>query len=424
MMQPVTLNISRITDLEKKSSRIEVIDVLRGFTLLGIILVHMTEQYYAGQAPEQYANFMAPDIADQIVSGFIGIFIQGKFYMIFSFLFGLSFYIQLSKSDGSTSFIIRFFWRLLILFGIGFIHHLHYRGDILTIYAILGVVLLLTYRLPDRYLLVIAILLILDVPAFLTRLKDVIWVPATGGNPFLNADQPSLLAYYNTVKSGTYVEILKANLAEFSVKMYFQVLSGRLYITIGLFLLGLYAGRKNFFEHIESKKLLFKKLLKGSLWTLLVCVLFSVAFFGGAQALGIKTSEQLQWMVGGEVFDVFNTALAIIYVTGILLLFQKEKWRPRLMHFYAVGRMGLTTYLMQTFFGVLIFFSFGLGLLGEIGAAIAFVIAIGLYIAQIQFSKFWLTHFQYGIFEWLWRSLTYLRIQALRKATTLKIVTS
>ena len=424
MTQPLTINGSPLTDLDKQSGRIEVIDVLRGFTLLGIILVHMTEQYYAGQPPEQYANFAARSIADQVVSGFIGMFIQGKFYMIFSFLFGLSFYIQLSKSDGSISFVTRFFWRLLILFGIGFIHHLHYRGDILTIYAILGVVLLMTYRLPDKYLLVIAILLVLDVPAFLTRLKDVIWVPATGGNPFLKTDQNSLLAYYNTIKSGTYFEILKANLADFSTKMNFQVMSGRLYITIGLFLLGLYAGRKNVFEDIESNKPLFRKLLKGSLWTLLGCILFSVAFFGGAQMLGIKTSEQLQWMVGGEVFDIFNTALAIIYVTGILLLFQKEKWRPRLMHFYAAGRMGLTTYLMQTLFGVLIFFSFGLGLLGEIGAAIAFAIAIGLYIVQIQFSKFWLAHFQYGIFEWLWRSLTYLKIQPLRKKSNLKVVTA
>ena len=404
-----------VNSSDRQSVRIEVIDVLRGFTLLGIILVHMTEQYYAGQPPEQYANFAAKGLADQIVSGFIGMFIQGKFYMIFSFLFGLSFYIQLSKSDGSASFVTRFFWRLLILFAIGFVHHLHYRGDILTIYAMLGAVLLLTYRLPDRYLLILAILLVLDVPAFLTRLKDVIWVPATGGNPFLNADQTSLLAYYNTVTSGTYFEILKANLADFSTKMNFQVQSGRLYITTGLFLLGLYTGRKNVFEDIESNKPLFKKLLKGSLWTLLGCVVFSVAFFGGAEILGIKTSQQLQWMVGGEVFDVFNAALATIYVTGILLLFQKEKWRPWLMHFYAVGRMGLTTYLMQTLFGVLIFFSFGLGLLGEIGAAVAFSIAIGVYIIQIQFSKLWLTHFQYGIFEWLWRSLTYLKIQPLRK---------
>ncbi len=413
-----------VSSLEKQAGRIEVIDVLRGFTLLGIILVHMTEQYYAGQAPEQYANFASKGLMDNIVSGFVGIFVQGKFYMIFSFLFGLSFYLQLSKSDGSIGFVTRFFWRLLILFGIGFVHHLHYRGDILTIYATLGIGLLLTYRLPDKYLLVIALLLVLNVPSLLIRLKDVIWNPANSGNPFMSADQNSLLAYYNTLKSGTYIEILKANFSEFSSKTDFQIASGRVYITLGLFLLGLYAGRKNIFEDFESKKSFFKKLLKGSLWTLLGCVLFSAAFFGGAQALGLILSDQLQWMVGGEVYDVFNAAFATIYTMGVVLLFQKEKWKPRLMHFYAVGRMGLTTYLMQTFFGVLIFFSIGFGLFGEIGSSIAFAVAISLYIVQIQFSKFWLKHFEYGIFEWLWRSLTYLRIQPLRKATNLKVVTS
>src|SRR6478609_2147418 len=204
--QSVSKSLSMVIEnLERLSKRIEVIDVLRGFALLGIIIVHMTEQYYAGQAPEQHASFAAPGMADQIVLGLVGFFIQGKFYMIFSFLFGLSFYIQLSKSDGSIRFVTRFFWRLLVLFGIGFIHHLHYRGDILTIYAILGVILLMTYRLPDRYLLIIALLLVLDVPAFLTRLKDVIWMSADEGNPFLSPDQTTLLTYYNTVTTGTYL---------------------------------------------------------------------------------------------------------------------------------------------------------------------------------------------------------------------------
>ena len=141
---------------EKKSERIDSIDVLRGFTLLGIILVHFTEQYYAGMHPQKYASFTEKGILDNIVSGFTGIFVTGKFFMIFSFLFGLSFYLQLSKSNSGPAFFLRFVWRLAILFAIGFIHSLHYRGDILTIYAVLGLGLLIFYRLPDRALLVIA----------------------------------------------------------------------------------------------------------------------------------------------------------------------------------------------------------------------------------------------------------------------------
>lgn len=131
--------------------RIEVIDVLRGFTLLGIILVHFTEQYYAGQPPKVHENYGAHNLADMIVLGFIGIFISGKFFMIFSFLFGMSFFIQLDKSDDSPAFLFRFAWRLIVLFIIGLVHHLHYRGDILTIYAVLGFGLLLCHKLPDKF---------------------------------------------------------------------------------------------------------------------------------------------------------------------------------------------------------------------------------------------------------------------------------
>lgn len=140
----------------KKADRIAVIDVLRGFTLLGIILVHFTEQYYAGQAPKSHENFTNHIVSDQIVSFIIGLLISGKFFMIFSFLFGLSFFIQFHRSEQQGSFVIRFAWRLLVLFGIGLIHSLHYRGDILTIYAVLGLILLICYKLPDKILLIVA----------------------------------------------------------------------------------------------------------------------------------------------------------------------------------------------------------------------------------------------------------------------------
>lgn len=251
-----------------KDSRIEIIDILRGFALLGIVMVHFTEQYYAGQPPEVHADMIAKNLADQITLGVIGFLIQGKFFMIFSFLFGLSFFIQLDKSDNSSKFIIRFAWRLLILFAIGLIHHLHYRGDILSIYAVLGFVLLLAYRLPDSALLIVALMLIIDLPAVAMRLYDAV----AGTSSDFNADQKKLLEYYDTLKSGSYVSILKANFYEFLPKFEFQVFSGRIFITTGLFLLGLYAGRKKFFERWGEQIPFIKKLLKtpcGRFWVVL-----------------------------------------------------------------------------------------------------------------------------------------------------------
>jgi uncharacterized protein len=390
--------------------RIQVIDVLRGFTLLGIILVHFTEQYYAGQPPKIHENYGAHNLADMIVQGFIGIFISGKFFMIFSFLFGMSFFIQLNKSDGSPVFLFRFAWRLLVLFAIGFVHHLHYRGDILTIYAVLGVGLLVCHKLPDRFLLALALLLVFDAPAIIQRTVDVL-SPTNSANPFMSGDEKALEVYYNTLKSGSYPNILRANFYEFMPKFDFQILSGRLYITMGLFLLGLYAGRKNVFENIPF----FKKLIHYGLWSLLGCVVFAGVLALVVFVAKVEMTQSLQFLIGGSVYDVFNTALAAIYVGLIVSAFQKEKWRQRLMNFYEVGRMGLSTYLMQALVGTVLLFGYGFGVLGDFGAGIWATIAVFVFILQILFSKWWLARFQYGSVEWLWRSLTYFKVQSLKR---------
>ncbi len=324
----------------------------------------------------------------------------------------------MNKSDSGIKFFARFFWRLVILFAIGLLHHLHYRGDILTIYAMLGVGLLIFYKLPNKLLLILALSLTINLPSAVVRGIQALKAPAVGKEnqaPF-SVDDAANEKYFDTVKSGTYVEILKANLGELDFKYQFQVESGRIYITLGLFLLGLYAGRKRVFEKLSEQLPLFKRLIKRNLWLLLGLILLALAFFGGAELAKIKLPDIVQWMVGGLIYDTFNLSLATIYVAGIVLLFQKQKCYLRLMNFYEVGRMGLTTYLMQTFFGFLIFFSVGFGMLGEIGALATVGIGIIIFIIQIYFSKWWLARFRYGFFEWLWRSATYLKAQPFCKA--------
>jgi len=396
-------------------SRIEVIDVLRGFTLVGIAIIHFAEQFYAGAHPQSYSNFNIKFLGDEIIMGFIGILISGKFFLIFSFLFGLSFSLQLNKSNADSKFIVRFFWRLIILLAIGLIHHLHYRGDILTIYAMLGVGLLFCFRLPDKILLVLALLLTLNLPSVAVRCWQALQPTTTSVQDLFAGNDAANETYFNTVKSGAYNEVVIANFYELDYKYQFQLDSGRIYITMGLFLLGLYAGRKRFFENLENNLPYVKKnLLKRALWITLGLIIFAVAFFGGAELLKVKLPEILQWAIGGLLFDCFNLALATVYVATIILLFQKERWRKRLMKLYAPGRMGLTTYLTQGLIGVFIFFGIGLGLLGEIGALASVGIGIALFVLQVYLSEWWLSKFKYGPVEWLWRSLTYLKFQSLR----------
>src|SRR5688572_11424713 len=268
--------MTTLSQTQPADHRIHLIDALRGFTLLGIILAHMTEQYYAGPLPEAINKASDPSVFDYIILGFVGIFISGKFFMIFSFLFGMSFYLQLRNANGDFRFLMKFAWRLLLLFGIGMIHHVHYRGDILSIYALLGFGLLITYRLPEKYILWVGLLLVIDVPGMVTRIVE---LSLGQEDNFLKQDQPALQRYFDIFKSGSYLDLTKANLESFSTKMGYQVWSGRLYITMGLFVFGYYAGKKKLFEEADAKILLLKKYLKTAAWSLLGVFLFGFAFF-------------------------------------------------------------------------------------------------------------------------------------------------
>lgn len=394
-----------------KTSRIEIIDVLRGFTLLGIAMIHFSDQYYAGAHPPSHPNFTSHFLGDDIAMGFLGIFVSGKFFMIFSFLFGLSFFLQMDSKAGSA-FGWRFLWRITILLVFGLVHHLHYRGDILTIYAMLGVGLLPANKLPDKFLLIIALVLTLDVPAAVQRGIEAYRAPQSTIDDQFKTNDAANEEYYRIVKTGTYAELLKANFYELEFKYRYQVESGRIYITMGLFLLGLYAGRKRFFENLDAHRAWIKRmLLKRALWLLLGLILLAAAFFGTVQILKLPMPELVQWAVGGLIYDAANLAMASVYVAGIILLFHDNRWRMRLMIFYEPGRMGLTTYLTQTMIGVLLFFTIGFGWLGDMGALASTGIGITVFVVQIYFSKWWLARFRYGPVEWLWRSATMIKIQ-------------
>jgi uncharacterized protein len=152
------------------TSRIPLIDGLRGFALLGIILAHYGGWHSGWSLPQEVYTPYQSDTLSQIVQVFDGIFVTGKFFAFFSFLFGVSFGLMLLRTaENKGTFLLRFAWRLAILGLIGLLHHLHWRGDILSIYAIAGFGLLLFVNVSGRVVLIVGILLVLNIPA---RLQD------------------------------------------------------------------------------------------------------------------------------------------------------------------------------------------------------------------------------------------------------------
>ena len=402
------------------NNRIEVIDALRGFALLGIIITHCTNQYWAGPPAPSAGTLNLFSPFDKFLGEFLMYLTFGKFFTIFSFLFGLSFAIQMdSAAKVGRSFAGRTLWRLAILFLIGFIHSLFYSGDILRIYAILGLFLILFRNANNRILVILGMLLVFNAPLFIGRISSQFSPPPTEEQ--IEAGKAGEKAFVETAErefkikqSGTLAEVVEINLkGGLTGTLAFQIFSGRLFITFGLFLLGLWAGRKQLFIQNQQNQLFFNALFR---WLLIIAFIstVSVILMGGISIM--ENSQSWIGFIKATMADIHQISLSAFYVSGVTLLFWKTK-SVFLQNLIPVGRMGLTTYLMGTAFGVITFLGYGFGQLGHLGLAISVGLGILFFILQIPFSKWWLSKYHFGPVEWLWRSMTFMKAQIWKKET-------
>ena len=389
-------------------NRIEIIDALRGFALAGIVLVHMVEQYLAAPWPEGQMEALVQGPLDQAVDAIILLIFRGKFFALFSILFGLSFFIQMDRaSRKGTDFKFRFIWRLIILLGIGYLHHLFYRGDILTIYAILGLFLVPFHHVHQRWIAIGAAVIFLGLPRYLifgfygagNLLPGFEFVP----------ESPELLAYFMTLKEGTMWQVFVSNATEgHLMKANFQLgVFSRGYLTFGFFLVGLLLGRMRFFEHIDRYRSLLKKVLIGSVAGMIVLIGVAVFSFSGQGEAGNPGLESWMAMAGLTIFDLFNLLTTAVIVAAFTLLYRRPGFERWMNHLAPYGRTALTNYVLQSLIGTAIYYGWGFGLLGEIRNVYAFLLAIAIILFQVLTSKWWLNNFKYGPLEWIWRVLTY-----------------
>jgi len=408
---------------ETLKQRIITVDALRGFALLGILLAHMVYWYNAGPLPGEIF-----EKHNNIGSGIIGtineIFISGKFFAFFSFLFGLSFFLQMkSMEDTGRPFVWRYAWRITLMGIIGLLHHAFWRGDILSIYAPLGFILLPMRKLSNKAVLIIGILLAINLPGLLIQLTGLIEQlttntppppPPPAGTP---AGIDPSQAFYKAVYKSDIWSMMKNNILSIGEKFDFQFGSGRIYVTLGFFLLGMYSGRRGWFAmSSDALKPIFKKIKTRSGWLVLITLICALGMFG------INEAFKLGWErspVPGFIFSIFynvnNASLVVFYVTGITLLMNRPFWQRLLYPLAPIGKMALTSYLLQTALGLTLFFGFGFGLVGITPPWLNWIIAIVFFILQARFCKWWFRHFYFGPVEWLWRTATYFKIQPFRK---------
>lgn len=371
-----------LTD-SKSSKRIEIIDALRGFALFGIILIHATQFFEHTLLEPIPENFNMGYVTKRTVQ----LFAQNKFYSIFSFLFGLSFAIQLKKSSAKgQAFIDRFIWRMFILLVIGHFHSLLYTSEILQSYALLGMFLLVFAKFNNRKLLFISLILFLaSIAMELYRYDKEVFGAI---NSFTSAAANSMFSRFIGLH-----------------RLSYSLLTGRLFVTMALFLLGLYAGRKNVFSDTSNNRLLFKRLLISSTIVAILC--FATKFLADSYltinkgVFGLKLDLTY---VTTTATSLGRIATSIFYVAALVKLNRVRVFQPILQWLVPVGKMGLSTYIMQSVI-LTTFFSLEPAIISSLGMTAVVSITILLFFVQVLFAFWWMVYFRFGPVEWLWRIL-------------------
>lgn len=389
--------------------RIEVIDALRGLSILGILIANI--QFFSGNA--LMPSFMSEQgvSLNRITQFLIYFFVLGKFYSIFSFLFGFGFALQIARAkergDIKASFFKRrLFWLLVI----GLLHaYLIWAGDILSIYAVTGFFLILFRNKTDKTLLKWAFGL-LAFPILFYALIYILSVafasPETAITPSVEKQTAEWNGLAGILSRGSFLQILEFNVRGLMPFRYVGLLMEmRLPKILAMFLLGVYAYRRGLFNNISAHKEYVRRVM---LWGLVLGISGNALLAILMQIDGHSTTPSLLGFAATVAYAFGVPSMALFYIALIVTLWQtRETWRGLLSHLVPVGRMALTNYLLQTLISVSIFYGYGAGQFGKHGVASATVIAFIIFLLQIPASAMWLSYFSYGPMEWIWRQLTY-----------------
>ena len=421
MSSSISLTTAGLAPVQQ-ADRIQIVDILRGFALFGILLVNMGLFSHPFQSILVPADPTAPWY-DRAAEWLIHFLAEGKFYAMFSLLFGLGMVLLMERIEArGRRFVPLYMRRLLALLLIGLVHaFLIWPGDILIIYALLGFPLILFRKARPRTLLIWAAILIA---------LPLLFMAASAGLMTLGRSVPEGAAQidqvFAEVEAGYRADIVRANQV-YADGNFLAITAQRVYdygsmgITsffvlgfnvLAMFLVGAYFGKRRIFNDLAAHRPLFRKLLVVGLIiglagnALYATWIMSAARFEPTPALALATAAQ----------GIGAPLLSLAYISAICLLALRPAWLRILQVLAPVGQMALTNYLLESIIATLIFYGYGLGLFGQVGPALGMVLTVVIYLLLIPFSHWWMKRFRYGPAEWLWRSMTYLKLQPIKRA--------
>ncbi|MFZ5354057.1 MAG: DUF418 domain-containing protein [Bacillota bacterium] len=398
-----------------KENRIKEIDIIRGFALFGVLLVNVV--FFGHITLMGYLNGITPlthplnisSLPDRISAIFILLFADGKFYTIFSFLFGLGFYIFMKRAEEKELKPKALFSkRMLALFLFGVLNYAFlYYGDILHVYAIGGVILMAFRKRSVKSLMIwVALLLMMTtaISVFIFSYSPAFLDAKYGLVDFITCND-AVKSSFDAYRASSFLEIVKYRMT-FELSIIPMNLVFMIPKTLAMFLIGMSFGKLNIFQNIEGNLSFIKRLWK------------ITGMLGGLSVLaclvtGYPLSEALSGLLDPKIYKLSYEAgtvfISLFYISTLLLLLRKNSFRKILSPLQAVGKMALSNYLAQCLICSLVFYGHGMGLIGRTGIFFGVIFTIVFYGLQILYSNLWFRHFKFGPLEWIWRSFTYSR---------------
>lgn len=382
-----------------KPFRIEVVDALRGFAVLAIVLVHNIEHFNLYTFPETSSALLTS--VNTFLWEAIFFFFGGKAYAIFALLFGFSFHIQFSnRQRKGEDFAGRFAWRLVWLGGFGLFHAVFYPGDILTLYAIIGFVLIPVRKLKSKWVCLIAILLMLQ-PMEIGKLFYACLQPGyvipEGGPDLWPLTQEGL-------KSSSFITLVEHNLRYgewYSLTWAWD--NGRFFQTASLFMLGMLLARKELFTYSDQHIFFWKKVL------LIAILSFIPLYILKIYLAEFEMRRELLMPLNTTVASWSNVSFMFILVSGFILLWYQTHIQTLLAKLVPYGKMSLTNYIGQSIMGSFIYYGYGLAWYQYMGVTLSMLMGIVLFLLQLYFCRWWLARYKQGPLETVWHKITWIK---------------
>ncbi|HPH85655.1 MAG TPA: DUF418 domain-containing protein [Ferruginibacter sp.] len=406
----------------KNQEREIFMDVLRGFCILGIFIANLNAfTWYDFVDPHTKGKFLIPGW-DEKMQFLHHILIEGKFYSIFSFLFGWGIALQLkrakSKKMRSSPLIRR---RLTIMLFLGAFHLLIWPGDIIFFYALMGFVLLFFRKFSNKALLVTGILFLLS-PIVLYALKmlfPVLNYPSSfmykiGANldeKLIGVTSDETFKTY--IRTANWWEILKGDLSGFFFRYGDLLFQSRIFKVLGMMLIGFVVGRSQFYKKIADNRSVFYYIIFFGLFVGIPANYVLATYMDNHDTS--YAHFQIDGLSRTIAYAIGVAPLAATYIALFMLAYENRKNRRYLEFLAPVGKMAFTNYVLQTLIGNFVFLNAGLGFMEKVGPVYYTLFAIIVFIFQVIFSSVWLKNFNYGPLEWIWRSATYGQFQKFRK---------